>query len=118
MIDQVGKRQQQRYITFPVTLACTPSDDDSKNIKKKTASAKSKRENKRKVGDKTSKLEASDIVLLDRFPSRRNYTFGRDRTTDAKKEDFPRDYQSCRFLFKHLKRHGLGFLLDLKLDEL
>ena len=103
MIDQVGKRQQQRYITLPVTLPSTPTDVDSKNTKKKTASAKRKGENKRKVSDKTSKLEAAGMVLLDRFPSRRNYTFGRDRTIDAKKQDFPRDYKSCCLLFKHLK---------------
>jgi hypothetical protein len=40
------------------------------------------------------------------------------RTDDANEEDFPRTNKSCRALFKHLKRHGLGFVLDLELDEI
>jgi hypothetical protein len=36
----------------------------------------------------------------------------------VKKEDFPRTKKSCRVLFKHLKKHGLGFVLDLELDEI
>jgi hypothetical protein len=106
LMDQVGKRQQQRYLTFPVSHSSTP-----------TALTKRKKETNR-VSDKRSKLEATDLVLLDHFPSRRNYTFGRDRTNDAKKEDFPRTNKSCRLIFKHLKKHGLGFLLDLDLDEI
>jgi hypothetical protein len=99
MVDQVGSRQQERYLTFPVTVASTSKENGSKTLK-------------------TSKLVATDTKLLDRFPSRRNYTFGRDRNNDAKKKDFPRTDESCCLLFKHLKSHGLGFVLDLQLDEI
>jgi hypothetical protein len=99
MMEQVGGRQQQRYLTFPVTVSSTPKESGSKITK-------------------TSKLVATGTKLLDRFPARRNYTFGRDRTSDAKKKDFPCTNESCRLLFKHLKGHGLGFVLDLELDEI
>ena len=107
MMDEVGKKQQQRHLTFPATIITKPL---SKQPKKET-----------KLGHKIkvrSNLVAKDIELLERFPSRRNYTCGRDRTTDSTKEDFPRTNRSCRLLFKHLKRHGLGFVLELELDEI
>jgi hypothetical protein len=120
MMDLVGKRQQERYVTFPVTVASTPGDSDSKTENSKPQSARRKAISKLEAADniKLKKLEARGSQLLDSFPSRRNYTFGRDRTNDDKKEDFPRTNKSCRFLFKHLKRHGLGFVLDLELDEI
>ena len=132
MMNEVGDRQQQRYLTFPVTVASTPRAI----VPDKPQSAKGKKEDTKKTSKPTSvkrkketedasekvkvisKLEAKGNELIKRFPSRRNYTFGRDRTNDAKKEDFPRTNKSCRVLFKHLKKHGLGFVLDLELDEI
>jgi hypothetical protein len=119
MMDQVGKRQQQRYLTFPVNVASTSSGSVPRA--KNSQSKSTQRKKQTKVSDKvliSSKMKATDIELLDRFPSRRNYTFGRDRTNDAKKEDFPRTNKSCRLLFKHIRKHGLGFVLDLELDEI
>jgi hypothetical protein len=37
--------------------------------------------------------------------------------SDLKKHGFLRTNKSCRVLFKHMKKHGLGFVLDLELDE-
>jgi hypothetical protein len=119
MMDQVGKRQQQRYLTFPATNA--PTLKDIAAVTKNSKQPPSKKRKETKTSDKiifSSKLEATSIELLERFPSRRNYTFGRDRTNDTKKQDFPRTNKSCRLLFKHLKNHGLGFVLDLELDEI
>jgi hypothetical protein len=102
MMDQVGKRQQQHYLTFPVTVASTPSADVPKTKNSKPKSTKRKKQTK--ASNKvivSSKLEATYIELLERSPSRRNYTFGRDITNDAKKEDFPRTNKSCPLLFKH-----------------
>jgi hypothetical protein len=127
MMDQVGKRQQQRYLTFPVTVASTVPSTDTKNSKthesttsKKESSTK-KRRGMEDASEKVkgiSKLEAKGTELLKRFPSRKLYTYGRDRTKDAKKDDFPRTNKSCHILFRHLKKHGLGFVLDLELDEI
>jgi hypothetical protein len=112
MMDRVGKKQQQRYLTFPVTIApkALPTLPPGKKRKQETKTSP-------KVSAGT-KLVATNIHLLERFPSRRNYTYGRDRSNDPKKKDFPRTNKSCRVLFKHLKRHGLGFILDLELDEI
>jgi hypothetical protein len=137
MMEEVSKRQQQRYVTFPVTVASSPRevDPDTKNIQKPHSAATMQKGTKKvsqapagrrriesgKASEKAraiSKLEAKDNELIARFPSRRNYTYGRDRTNDSNKEDFPRTNKSCRALFKHLKRHGLGFVLDLELDEI
>jgi hypothetical protein len=110
MMDKVGKKQQQRYLTFPVTVAPQP-------VSWKPGCKKRKKDMSPKV-KVSSNMVATDIELLDRFPSRRNYTYGRDRSNDPKKKDFPRTHKSCRTLFKHLKKHGLGFVLDLELDEI
>jgi len=123
MMDDVGHRQQERYMTFPVTLSSrSPVEVVSKptNKKRKKDTSKPSPETKPSPLMKggRSKLVATDIELLERFPSRRNYTFGRDRTNDPKKKDFPRTNMACRTLFKHLKMHGLGFVLDLELDEI
>jgi hypothetical protein len=91
LMEATNDRQQDRYLTFPVTIP--------KNTKART-------------------LVARDNHLLERFPSRRNYTYGRDRSNDLNKAVFPRTNKSCRLLFHHLKKHGLGFLLDLELDEI
>ena len=107
MMDEVGKKQQQRYLTFPATILPQRSSRKMKNEKMP--------DQKVKV---SSKLVATDTKLLERYPSRRNYTYGRDRTADQTKKDFPRTNESCRLLFCHLKRHGLGFVLDLELDEI
>jgi hypothetical protein len=110
MMEKVGKRQQERYLTFPVTVSPTPSTDSSQNNHKK-------RKMNNPATKVNSKLVANDICLLELFPLRRNYTFGRDRNGDSNKQDFPRTKKSCRVLFKHLKKHSLGFVLDLELDE-
>jgi hypothetical protein len=94
-------------LTFPVTVAPKPA------VKKRKKEAKLSP--KVEAG---SKLVATNIQLLERFPSRRNYTYGRDKSNDLKKRDLPRTNNSCRVLFKHLKKHGLGFVLDLELDEI
>jgi hypothetical protein len=78
MMDKVGKKQQQRYLTFPVTVAPKPT---GKKRKKET-----KLSPKVKAG---SQLVATNIQLLEHFPYRRNYTYGRDRSNDPKKKDFP-----------------------------
>ncbi len=67
MMDDVGKRQQQRYLTFPVTVL--PKLSSKKEKKEKTPSSQKVRF--------SSPLVASDAQLLDRYPSRRNYTCGR-----------------------------------------
>ena len=111
LMEQVGKRQKDRYITFPVTVSSNVVDIEHQNKSSKKPSTKRKR------FDRISKLVAKDKVLLEYYPSRRNYTFGRYRTHDPKK-DFPRTTKSCCFLFEHLKKHGLGFILDLELDDI
>jgi hypothetical protein len=111
LMEQVGKRQKDRYITFPVTVASNVVNIEHQNKNSKKPSTKRKRV------DRISKLVAKDKVLLGHYPSRRNYTFGRYRTHDPRK-DFPRTTKSCCFLFEHLKKHGLGFILDLELDDI
>jgi hypothetical protein len=110
-MEQVGKRQKERCITFPVAVASNVVDIEHQNKNNKKPSTKRKR------FDRISELVAKDKVLLQNYPSRRNYTFGRYRTHDQKK-DFPRTTKSCCFLFEHLKKHGLGFILDLELDDI
>jgi hypothetical protein len=119
MMEQVGTRQQQVTITPTPPPATDPSDPKAK--KRKIISSKPSHGNKdtkpsRKV-KASSNLAANDAALLELFPSRRNYPFGHDRTSDSQKWDFPRTDKSCRVLFKHIKKHGLGFVLDLELDD-
>ncbi len=135
MMEQVGTRQQQRYLTFPVTITPTPPPaSDPSDPKATTDPSDPKAKKKRKIINSkpsqgkedtkpsrevkaSSNLVAKDVALLEHFPSRRNYPFGRDRTSDSQKQHFPRANKSCRVLFKHMKKHGLGFVLDLELDE-
>jgi hypothetical protein len=136
MMEQVGTRQQQRCLTFPVTITPTPPPpaSDPSDPKATTDPSDPKAKKKRKIINSkpsqgkedtkpsrevkaSSNLVAKDVALLEHFPSRRNYPFGRDRTSDSQKQDFPRTNKSCRVLFKHMKKHGLGFVLDLELDE-
>ena len=102
------KKKKQRCLTFPVTVL--PKISSKKEKKEKTPSSQKVRF--------SSPLVASDAKLLDRYPSRRNCTCGRDGAADSSKQDFPRTHELCRVLFRHLKRHGLGFVLDLELDEI
>jgi hypothetical protein len=107
LMDKVGTKQQNRYSTFPVTVPHPPTKKSKKNNGPPQKAVKVR-----------SNLVATDMKLLERFPTRRDYTFGRDRTPDQKKKDFPRTNKSCRDIFTHLKKHGLGFVLDLELDEI
>ena len=109
---------EKRVLTnFPVTFASNAIDVGPKNKNSKKPSTKRKLPSN-KGSDRTSKLVASDKVLLELYPSCCNYTLGRDRTNDTKKEDFPQTNKSCHLLFKHIKKHGLGFILDLELDAI
>ena len=98
MMVTVGERQQERYLSFPVNITSSTTSSDKSNPTKPKATSKSK--NKMKNTSSATeeddnvevrgsyKLLAGDQTILKGFPSRRNYTYGRDRSTDAKKKTF------------------------------
>lgn len=97
------KRQQLKYISFPITKTTVNEEDDSKHRKNKRSKPKQSDEGI----DSPPSLE--DYATVE---SKHQY---RDRN---KKHPFPRTEKTARLVTAQIKRHCLSFVLDLDLDKM
>jgi hypothetical protein len=117
IMEKAAERQQTKYMTFHVPKKNEKQQEEKPSTKHRGKSNKPsfKRKQKAAPASKSYIHPAADPQELLRFPRRNHLYFARE---SADTNFWPRTAASSVFLFHHLKKHGLSFLLEQDYDQL